>query len=256
MNVTQLEERVQSHVDAGQILGLALAIVRGDEIIYTRGFGATSVEPEGVAVTPTTVFDIGSIAKVLLGALIMRLVERGTLGLDEPVLTYLPGFAFSDQERGRRVTLRHLLSHTSGLPAAGKDWGPPDRDALGRFVREQLSRHAFLAEPGRVHLYSNTAICLAGHVAEAATGQRYRDLVREEVLDPLAMSRTTYDRAVAMTQRVALPHAAGDDGRPRALHRWVDNASGEPSGFAIAPVLDLANLCAGRKVHPLGRPRP
>ena len=242
MNVTQLEERVQSHVDAGQILGLALAIVRGNEITYARGFGTTSVEPEGVAVTPTTVFDIASISKVILGTLIMRLVERGTLDLDEPVLTYLPGFAFSDAERGRRVTLRHLLSHTAGLPAAGKDWGPPGRDALGRFVREQLSRHAFLAEPGRVHLYSNTAICLAGHVAEAAAGRHYRELVRDEVLVPLAMARTTYERAVALTYRAALPHEVGDDGRPRTLHRWTDNASGEPSGFAIAPVLDLANL--------------
>jgi CubicO group peptidase (beta-lactamase class C family) len=78
----------------------------------------------------------------------MRLVERGQLDLDGPVLLYVPGFGFSDPELGARMTLRHLLSHSSGLAAGGKDFGPPDRDALARFVHEQLSRYAFVAEPG------------------------------------------------------------------------------------------------------------
>ncbi|HEX2034821.1 MAG TPA: serine hydrolase, partial [Chloroflexota bacterium] len=242
MRVYSLERRIQACVDAGQVVGLALAIVRGHEVTYARGFGTTSVEPEGVPVTPTTLFDSGSISKVILGTLILRLVERGILDLDEPVVTYLPGFAFSNQALGRRVTLRHLLSHTSGLPAAGRDWAYPDRQALKRFVWEELSTYGFIAEPGRVHQYANAAICLAGHVAEAVCGRPYRELVQEHVFDPLGMSRTTYDHAVAMTYRLALPHEADEAGRVHTLHRWTDNPSGEPSGFAIAPVLDLAQL--------------
>jgi CubicO group peptidase (beta-lactamase class C family) len=172
----------------------------------------------------------------------MRLVEQGLLDLDRPVLKYLPGFQFSDPWRGRKVTLRHLLSHTSGLPAAGKDWGPRDPDSLRRFVYEQIPHYAFLAEPGTVHLYSSTAFCLAGHVAEAVTGKFYEDLVQEQVLEPLQMTRTTFDPAVALTYPAALPHESGPAGELRVAHRIACNASGNPSGFALGSTADLANL--------------
>jgi CubicO group peptidase (beta-lactamase class C family) len=172
----------------------------------------------------------------------MRLVERGLLDLNAPVLGYLPGFGFSDPVFGARVTLRHVLSHTSGLAAAGKDFGPPDRDALARFVHEQLAHYAFVSEPGRAHFYSNTAVCLAGHVAEVVTGTPYRDLVAELVFEPLGMTRSTYDHAVAITHRVALAHERDTDGQLRVIHRWPDNRSGDPSGFLIAPVVDVAQL--------------
>ncbi len=265
----RLAGRAQALVDTGRALGMSLAIVEGGEVTYAAGFGSTSVEPEGVPVTPTTLFAIASISKVILATLIMRLVERGVLDLDEPVVSYLPGFAFSDADLGRRVTLRHLLSHTSGLPAAGKNWGPCGPHALREFVYQQIPHYGFVAEPGRVYEYSNTAVCVAGHVAEAVTGGCYRDLVAEHALSPLGMSRTTYDHAVAMTFRLALPHEEQErndsqDGhggvgeRPgwtsalRTVHRWPDNASGDPSGFAIAPTVDLAALAAmllGRGRH-------
>jgi CubicO group peptidase (beta-lactamase class C family) len=242
VNLRRLEERFQACVDERKLLGAALAVVEGDEVVYANGFGSTTVEPEGVPITPTTLFDVASIAKTVLAAAVMRLVEHGLLDLDRPVLDYLPGFAFSDPDLGARVTLRHLLSHTSGLAAGGKDHGPPDRDALACFVDEQLRHYRFLAEPGRVHQYNSTAICLAGRVAEVVTGTPYRDLVGELVFGPLAMTRSTYDHAVAMTHRVALPHDEDDEDELSTVHRWVDNRSGEPSAFLIAPVFDLANL--------------
>lgn len=241
--LSRVEDRIRASVEAGRVLGLSLAITRGSDLA-TAAFGETSLESDGVPVTPTTLFAVGSVSKVLLATLIMRLVERGALDLNRPVVAYLPGFSFGDPELGSRVTLRHLLSHTSGLPAAGKDWGPCGRDALRDFVYQQIPYYGFIAEPGRVYEYSNTAVCCAGHVAEAVTGDAYRDLVREHVLDPLGMSRTTYDHAVAMTYRLALPHEEDEHGTVCTVHRWADNASGDPSGFAIAPVVDLASLAA------------
>jgi CubicO group peptidase (beta-lactamase class C family) len=240
-NWLEIERLVVEHVATHSILGLALAIVDGEEVVYARGFGTTSVEAGGQPVTPDTLFGIGSISKTLLATLIMRLVDIGTLDLDAPVVGYLTGFSFSDPELGRTVTLRHLLSHTSGLPSAGKDWGPPDRDALERFVWDQLATYAFVAEPGRVHLYSSTAICLAGYVAEVVTGRPYRDLINELVCAPLGMERTTFDHAVAMTHPLALPHEKIDD-QLRVVHRFADNRSGDPSSFAFSTALDLANL--------------
>jgi CubicO group peptidase (beta-lactamase class C family) len=249
MDSSRLADRLRAAVEAGHLLGAALAVIDRDDT--TVAVGRTSVEDEGVAVTPTTLFDLGSIAKMFCAALVMRLVEAGALDLDQPVEQSLPGFAFDDREHGPRVTLRHLLSHSSGLPSAGKDWGPCGPGALRDFAYEQLVHYRFVAPPGRLHLYSNTAICLAGHVAEAATGRTYRDHVQAEVLDPLGMTRTTFDRAVAMTRRVALPHERDEGGRLVACHRWTDNRSGEPSSFAVGPVVDLARVA---RMH-LGRGR-
>jgi CubicO group peptidase (beta-lactamase class C family) len=237
-----LTELIQPFMERRAALGAAVALIRGGELEYLGGFGTTSVEATGIAVTPATLFAYGSICKTICATLVMRLVERGLLHLDTPVIAYLPGFRFSDPDHGPRVTLRHVLSHTTGLPMAGKYWGPRDPDSLRRFVYEQLPHYAFLSPPGAVHLYSNTVFCLAGYLAEVVTGRYYDDLVQEYVLDPLGMRGVTFDPAVAMTYPVALPHESGPDGELRVLHRMTYNVSGNPSSFALGSVADLANL--------------
>lgn len=242
INLYQLEQRAERIVAARQSVGVALAIVEGSEIVYARGFGTTSIEDGGTPVTPNTLFAIGSISKTLTATMVMRLVEQGKLDLDRPVVDYLPGFQFSDPTLGAQVTLRHVLSHTTGLPAAGKDFGPRDPDALRRFVYADLARYRFFAPPGRLYFYSNTVIVLAGHIAEAVTGQYYEDLMAELVFAPLGMERATFDRLVAMTYPLALAHERGEDGVMRTRHRFTDNVDGNPAGFGIASTLDLARL--------------
>jgi len=236
------ESLIESHMDAGAALGAAVALLRQGEIVYLSGFGATSVEENGVPVTPRTLFSYGSIAKNVCAVLIMRLVERQLLNLDAPILQYLPNLPVSNADYGARITLRHLLSHTSGLPMGGKYWGPRDLDSLRRFMYEQLPYYTFLSEPGTVHLYSNTIFCIAGHIAEVVTGQYYDDLVREYVCAPLNMNRTTFDPIVAMIYPLALPHDVGPNGELCVMHRMSCNASGHPSSFGYTSVSDLANL--------------
>lgn len=241
--MAQLDLLVRSRLDDQAALGAAVAVLQGGEIVYMGGFGITSVEDGGSEITPDTLFAYGSITKNICAALVMRLVEQGQLHLDTPIVEYLPGLRFwKNESYGRRVTLRHLLSHTSGLPMAGKYWGPRDPDSLRRSVYEQVAHYAFVAEPGTVHIYSNMVYCVAGHVAEAVTGRYFDGLVQEYVLDPLRMARTTFDPAVAMTYPLALPHEEGPDGSPQVVHRMPCNASGHPSSFAFGSVSDLANL--------------
>ena len=149
LNMYELEQRITQDIQAQRMVGMALALVQGGEVVYARGFGATSVEDAGLPITPSTLFCIGSISKTLTATLVMRLVEQGKLDLDAPVMSYLPGFTFSEPALGKRVTLRHVLSHTTGLPSAGKDFGPRDPDALRRFVCDEISRYGFVAEPGK-----------------------------------------------------------------------------------------------------------
>lgn len=237
-----LDELIQPYIDDHAAVGAAIAVLQNGQISYLGGFGKTCVEEYGIPVTPQTLFSYGSISKNLCAALVMRLVEQDLLDLDQPVVGYLPGFQFSREDFSRRVTLRHLLSHTSGLPMAGKYWGPRDPESLGRFVYEQIPYYKFLAEPGSVHLYSNTVICIAGHVAERVTGKYYEDLVQEFVFDPLGMAHSTFDPSIAMTYPLALPHESDPEGNLRVKHRMTYNVSGSPSSFAYGSVTGLANL--------------
>ena len=237
-----IDTLIQPHIDNQAALGAAIAVLKGGEVIYLGGFGTTSVEDHGAPVTPQTLFAYGSICKNICATLIMRLVEQNLLNLDKPVVDYLPDLLFSDADYGKKITLRHLLSHTSGLPMGGKYWGPRDPDSLRRFVYEQIPYYTFLSEPGAVHLYSNTVFCIAGHIAEVVTGKFYDDLIQEQVFDPLQMDRVTFDPVVAMTYSVALPHETDSDGDLRVKHRMTYNVSGNPSSFALGSVADLAKL--------------
>jgi len=241
-NTYALEQRIAAHMGAVSAPGAAVAVISGADVVYARGFGVTSVE-DGAPVTPHTLFCIGSTTKALTATLIMRLVDAGTLDLDEPVTTYLPWFIFHKEPAAAgAVTLRRLLSFTAGLPAGGSEFGPPGDEEMGRFVREVIQRYELVAPPGTVLLYSNTSLSLVGHIAEAVTGRPYRDLMRDLVFEPLVMRRSTFDRAVAMTYPLALPHERDADGALRVTHRLSDHAAGDPSGFALSTVLDLANF--------------
>ncbi|MBV7330716.1 beta-lactamase family protein [Chloroflexi bacterium TSY] len=229
-------------MDDQAALGAGVAFLRHGEIVFMDGYGTTSVEENGVSVTPRTLFGTGSIAKNFCALLVMRLVEQQLLDLDVPILEYLPNMHFSNAEYGQRITLRHLLSHTSGLPCSGKVLGPRDLDSLRRSVYEQIPHYTFLSEPGAVHLYANMVICMAGHVAEAVTGRYYDDLLQTHIFEPLQMNRATFDPIVAMTYPLALPHEQDATGNLKVIHRMTYNASGNPSSFGYVCVADFANL--------------
>ncbi len=127
LNLYKLEQRIEQGMQKGHVPGLALAIVKDQEVIYARGFGVTSVEDGGAPITPQTLFRIGSTTKPMTGTAIMRLVEAGKLDLDRPVKEYIDWLTLSEEDVAGRVTLRMLMSHTAGLPntlagATGKGW--------------------------------------------------------------------------------------------------------------------------------------
>jgi CubicO group peptidase (beta-lactamase class C family) len=240
MNSHRLDEDVEARRRAARTPGLAVAVVRGQEVVYASGFGTTSAEEGGVPVTPRTVFRIASTTKPLTGTAVMRLVGDGLLELDRPVRDYLPWLACPEPSAAAVITLRLLLSHTAGLPGDFRLSGSRDPGALRAWVRDELSRYRLLARPGERYEYSNPGLCLAGYLAEAVAGKPYADLMQQLVFDPLGMRRTTFEPTVAMTYPLAQGHYHEDDGSPRARHRFSDNAAGYPAAFAFSTVLDLA----------------
>src|SRR5215472_3326256 len=115
-NLYTLERSITKHMDAAQVPGLALAIVREQEILYARGFGMTSVEDGGMPVTPQTLFRIGSTTKSLTGTALLRLVEAGMLDLDRPLKEYIDWLTFNEPNGAEKISSCMLLSHTSGRP--------------------------------------------------------------------------------------------------------------------------------------------
>src|SRR5450759_3698592 len=135
------------------IPGLAVAVVKDEEVIYARGFGVTSTEDPAVSVTPQTLFRIGSITKPLVGTAVMRLVESGLLDLDRPVKEYIEWLTFSEKGATERMTLRLLMSHTSGLPRDAQLFGRRGPDGLEMYVREKIPSYSFVAPPGKLYAY-------------------------------------------------------------------------------------------------------
>src|SRR6266566_8965899 len=105
LNFYKLEQRIEQGMQKGHVPGLALAIVKDQEVIYARGFGVTSIEDGGVPVTPQTLFRIGSTTKPMTGTAILRLVEAGKLDLDRPVKKYIDWLTLSEEDAADRVTL-------------------------------------------------------------------------------------------------------------------------------------------------------
>jgi CubicO group peptidase (beta-lactamase class C family) len=156
--------------------------------VYARGFGRADRD-EAAAPGPDTTFRIGSLTKQFTAVAILRLQQQGKLRVTDTVGTHLPDYP----ETGRRITIHHLLTHTSGLP----DYTAfPDRDlARPHTVAETVATFSKLPlefEPGQQFRYSNSGYFLLGAIIEAASGRRYAEYLADEVLAPAGMRRTGY----------------------------------------------------------------
>ncbi|RAP31097.1 Beta-lactamase [Brevibacillus laterosporus] len=241
LRIEELEHQIMMEMEQARVPGLAIAIIHEKELIYANGFGVTSVQDSGVAITPQTLFRIGSISKLFTATLIMRLVEEGILDLDTPITNYIPWFTLQNSAYNRLLTLRTLLSHSAGFSNGGDYLGSREPDGLRRHVCEELSKIELMAPPGKLHTYSNFHYNLAGCVAEEVTGKSFATLIQELVFSPLKMHSSTYDPLFAMTHSLALPHYLNDD-HICVLHRFLENTAYHPSFFAMSTVTDLAQF--------------
>ncbi len=190
MNYHQLDQIIEKHMNQVHVPAVVLAVVNEQEIVYSKGYGLTSVEEGGVPVTPRTLFRIGSVTKPLVATAVMRLVEDGQLDLDQPLTAYINWLHFSDPHAEKRITLRMLLSHTSGLPKDSHS-GSRDADGLERNMRQRLPHYNFVAPPGTLYSYANAGFSLLGFIAQTVTGKSFPDVMQEYIFDPLEMSLTT-----------------------------------------------------------------
>ncbi|HJQ39938.1 MAG TPA: serine hydrolase domain-containing protein, partial [Thermoanaerobaculia bacterium] len=178
--VTAARQAAEAAIAAG-VPAVQIAVSHGDDVIYSQAFGMSDRE-SATAATPRSVMQIGSITKQFTAAAILRLAERGALSVDDRIEKFVPEF----DPRGRTITLRHLMQHTSGLP---RDWYKPgDPFPFDRYfsviprqaVIAGLNAQPFAFPTGSQWSYSNAGYMLLGYAIESITGRDYAEFFHNE----------------------------------------------------------------------------
>jgi CubicO group peptidase (beta-lactamase class C family) len=195
----QLSALLQQHIQAGEFPSAVYLVAERDEILYTDSLGYSVVEPYRVANKLDTIYDLASLTKPLVTTLLCaRRIELGELTLDSSVSHYLPEFDRTDKQM---ITVRELLTHTSGLPA----WRPlyiltedePER-AAGAIANLDLEY-----KPGTRVVYSDLGFIALGILLERLTGHELAELARKEIFEPLNLKQTFFNPELALQTGIA-----------------------------------------------------
>ena len=220
------------------------AVAVGGRIVYSGGAGSIDVE-KGVAADGASVYNIGSVSKAITAVAVMQLVERGRVRLDDDVRAYVPAFP----DKGSRITVRHLLTHTSGIRHyRPTDFpGTPDNEnvepipdwegGLKLFASDPL-----LFRPGSFFFYSSYAVNLLQGVVEKASGQSFETYLRDHVRGPAGMTGAGFDIPGASVPRRAHSYRIVDG---KAIPYYFNDLRFKfASGGMIASAEDLVKLGA------------
>jgi len=190
--ITKKVDALFARYDKPNSPGCALGVIRDGRLVYARGYGLANLE-HNIPISSKTVFDIGSTSKQFAAASILLLTRQGKLSLDDDIRKFIPEIPAYDQ----KITIRHLLHHTSGLrdyltlmSLAGTDFSgvTTDTDALKLLARQKEINFA----PGAEHLYSNSGYFLLSVIVRRASGKSLREFAHEHIFAPLGMKHTHF----------------------------------------------------------------
>jgi serine-type D-Ala-D-Ala carboxypeptidase/endopeptidase len=215
----EITQMLQVRVDLQkQATGIVVGIAgpRGNRIV---AYGARSLEDKTPA-NGDTVYDIGSITKVLTALLLADMAQRHDVALDDPAEKYLPGVTLPSRN-GRQITLADLATHTSGLPLRPTNLSSKDpANPYAGYTRDRLfaclSTYKLTRDPGSHYDYSNVGFGLLGQVLSARAGVPYADLVARRITGPLHMVDTRMDPTAEMIRRAA----TGYNGALEPVPHW------------------------------------
>jgi CubicO group peptidase (beta-lactamase class C family) len=204
-----IDEQLPGMMATHQVPGVAVGVLL-DGRPHAAGWGVTNLDyPRPV--DAVTVFQIGSATKPFTGAALALLADQGRLDFDAPVRTYLPELELSDPEVTRRITVKHLVTHSSGFWGEEVPDGGRGDDALAKMV-PQLAGRPQVAPLGRFFGYNNAAVALAGHVLATVSGRAYEDAIARLLLSPLGMRRSSFFLGDMVDYSVAAGHLASASG--------------------------------------------
>lgn len=241
---TALMTHLKQSAAAFELPGAAIGIVQGGQLVFSGSVGVTDTQSRA-PVTTDTVFRIGSITKVFTGLAILALRDAGKLSLDDPVARFIPEISrvIYPTADSPRITIRHLVTHTSGLPRVGKmDYTPEDANVTDAYVLEGLRDLELESSPGTKTSYSNLALAVAGILVSRVSHMAYRDFVGKMILEPLGMSSTAWERSAVSADRLATGYRRRE-GALISEHHWNLGAA-EALGGLYSTVNDMARFLA------------
>ncbi len=200
----------------------SIAVVEGGKLVYTHAYGLAHIDPPALA-TPEMRYSIGSISKQFTAAAILLLQEQGKLSLDDAVGKYVPGLT-----RGNEVTIREILSHTSGY----QDYWPEDylmtpmmKPETAQQILDAWAKKPLDFEPGTKWQYSNTNYVIAGLIVEKVSGEKLMDFLEEHIFHPLKMTSVWDSTESSLTATDATPYVRAALGplrvAPKEGHGWM-----------------------------------
>ncbi|MDB5209960.1 MAG: serine hydrolase [Sediminibacterium sp.] len=196
--------------------GGAALVARKGEIIYKKAFGMANMELD-VAMQADNIFRIGSITKQFTAVAILQLVEQGKLNLQDEITRFIPDYPVHEY----RITIEHLLTHTSGIPdyAGLKDTVQRAKSDLtpARMI-EVFKNLPMRFAPGTKWEYSNSGYFLLGYVIEKITGKTYADYLQENIFKPLGMTHSQYANDVTLIKKRATGYTLGEKGYVNAAY--------------------------------------
>jgi len=247
----RIDAMVNEEIAAGHVPGAVVLVGRSNRILYHRAFGSAMIvganndSPVPQAMQMETVFDLASLTKPIATATsILILADRGQLNVDDPVGVYLPAFACAGKED---VRIRHLLTHTSGLPAyttakpLADEYGSPCPEK----VIETVCRLEAMNAPGEEFRYSCLGYIVLARIVQIVSGRNVAEFSRENIFEPLGMHRTTFNPpaawqdGIAATQIVVGKPLRGTVHDP--LAQLMDGVGGNAGLFSTAS--DLSIYC-------------
>jgi len=191
-----LDSLVETAIREGKTPGAVVLIGNREEIIYSRAFGFRSLEPEKVPMSEDTIFDLASLTKVIAtSTAVMQLAEKGSLNIDAPVARYWPAFGKNGK---KRITVRQLLTHYSGLRADLKPGWPGYEAAMRKIIAEKPSR-----PPGSGFLYSDINFAALGEVVRRVSGEPLDEYCARHIFTPLGMAETRFKISAVLRARIA-----------------------------------------------------
>jgi CubicO group peptidase (beta-lactamase class C family) len=235
IDLAELEKTIDAELAAAKTPGAAVVVISGDKVVFAKGFGKTSTEG-GLAVTPDTLFRMGSTTKMFTAASLVTLAASGKIKLDAPIGNYVKGLS----PKVAALTAHQVLSQSAGIRDFAALVTTNDDAGLGQNIR-QYNDDVFFSSPGKVYSYSSPGYWLAGFVTEELNGKPYSDSLAELLFKPLGMTRSCVRPLDAISYPLALGHNIAN-GAPVVIRPVFNNAAMYPGGSMYSSANELSRF--------------
>ena len=243
-NLALLDIWIRARMAYSGVPGTSVAIVHDQELLYANGFGYADTARQKPA-TADTIYRIASHSKLFTAIAVLQLRDQGKVRLDDPLTDYLPWFKPQDSyPHSPTITLRHLLTHTSGLPReAGSGYWRDFNFPTTAEVQQRMPNLGQKIPSETEWKYSNLALTLAGEVVAAAAGQTFAAYVQQNILDPLHMDSSSVVFPAAQADRLATGYGRRMPDLTREALPFVDAKGMAAAAGLSSTVNDMARLC-------------